>query len=479
VSVPLLRLDECCKLVTDGTHHSPPNAAVGAFKYVTAKNIKEDAVVLKDITYVSAAVHREVYARCPVEEGDVLYIKDGVTTGVAAVNHLSEPFSLLSSVALLKPDASKIDSRYLMHWLNSPSTRETLLGQMSGSAIRRIILRTLRSAEVPVPPLEEQQRTVARLDALRARSQRAKDALDAVPALLDRLRQSILGAAFRGDLTADWREQNPDVEPASELLKRIRIERRKRWEQAELAKMVAKGKPPKDDRWKLKCVEPAPADETDVTELPDGWCWASLREIAELKGGITKGQKRPDATKLREVPYLRVANVQRGHLKLDEITTIAATAEEIADLALERGDMLFNEGGDRDKLGRGWIWEDQIPECIHQNHVFRGRLVSDAIEPALVSHYTNSMGQAYFLREGSQTTNLASINITKLGALPVPLLPPTEQRVLLDRLTIALSAVTRLAGEARSALAVMGELERAVLAAAFRGAFANDTGVAQ
>ena len=71
---------------------------------------------------------------------------------------------------------------------------------------------------------------------------------------------SILAAPFRGDLTADWRAENPAVEPASELLKRIRGERRKRWEEAQLAKLTANGKPPKDDRWKAKYVEPEPVD---------------------------------------------------------------------------------------------------------------------------------------------------------------------------------------------------------------------------
>ena len=115
----------------------------------------------------------------------------------------------------------------------------------------------IRAARFPLPPLNEQRRIVAKLEALLARSRKAREALDAVPALLERFRQSVLAAAFRGDLTADWRAQNPDVEPASKLLERIRAERRRRWEEAELERMVARGKPPKDDRWKAKYEEPA------------------------------------------------------------------------------------------------------------------------------------------------------------------------------------------------------------------------------
>src|SRR6185503_10682565 len=130
-------------------------------------------------------------------------------------------------------------------------------------------------------------RIVTKLEALQARSRRAREALDAVPPLLEKLRQSILAAAFRGDLTKDWRSKHEDVEPASELLKRIRIERRKKWEEAELAKMKAKGKAPTDDKWKAKYKEPEPVDATGLPELPEGWCWASVDDVTAF---VTDGE---------------------------------------------------------------------------------------------------------------------------------------------------------------------------------------------
>src|SRR5690606_36379861 len=129
------------------------------------------------------------------------------------------------------------------------------------------------------PPLNEQNRIVANIDALTEKSREAREALAEVPELLDKLRQSILAAAFRGDLTREWRAKNPDVEPASVLLERIRQERRKKWEEAQLAKFRAEGKLPKDDSWKKKYVEPQPVDTTDLPDLPERWCWASLEEL--------------------------------------------------------------------------------------------------------------------------------------------------------------------------------------------------------
>lgn len=172
----------------------------------------------------------------------------------------------------------------------------------------------------------------------------------------------------------------------------------------------------------------APLDTTDLPELPRGWCWATLETIAEIEGGITKDQKRPRSSTMREVPYLRVANVQRGFLDLAEMKTIFAEEEEIQALRLLQGDILFTEGGDRDKLGRGWVWNGELAECIHQNHIFRARPRRELVEPKFVSYHGNYFGQKWFVRTGKQTTNLASINKGVLRRFPVPVAPLNEQR---------------------------------------------------
>lgn len=176
-----------------------------------------------------------------------------------------------------------------------------------------------------------------------------------------------------------------------------------------------------------------------LPSLPPGWCWTTLEEIAEIEGGITKDQKRQRTSTTREVPYLRVANVQRGYLDLGEVKTILADEQEIEALRLKKGDILFTEGGDRDKLGRGWIWNDDIEECIHQNHIFRARPCLSAVEPKFVSYHGNFFGQDWFTKTGKQTTNLASINKGILRRFPVPLAPINEQRRIVAKLDELLS----------------------------------------
>jgi type I restriction enzyme, S subunit len=187
-----------------------------------------------------------------------------------------------------------------------------------------------------------------------------------------------------------------------------------------------------------------------VTLIPHGWEWTTLGQIASIKGGLTKGKKRKTGEHVRSVPYLRVANVQRGHIDLTEVKEIEATESEIAVLQLREGDVLLNEGGDRDKLGRGWVWSGQLPLCIHQNHVFRARLDLNTVDPKFVSHYANSNGAEYFYKHGKHTTNLASINLTLLGQLPLPLPPLTEQRRIVaeiekqfTRLDVAVAGLRR------------------------------------
>ena len=122
---------------------------------------------------------------------------------------------------------------------------------------------------------------------------------------------------------------------------------------------------------------------TALFPIPASWAWTTLGEIAEVVGGVTKDTKKQSDPALPEMPYLRVANVQRGYLDLREITKIRVPESTLAKLRLLPGDVLLNEGGDRDKLGRGWVWDGQIPNCIHQNHVFRARLPEETASPQI------------------------------------------------------------------------------------------------
>lgn len=206
----------------------------------------------------------------------------------------------------------------------------------------------------------------------------------------------------------------------------------------------------------------------ELFDRPD-WPWTTLGQIAEVKGGVTKDSRNQGNPAYVEVPYLRVANVQRGFLDLDKITTIRVKPEKALSLELKPGDILFNEGGDRDKLGRGWVWEGQVESCIHQNHVFRARLTSEAFDPYFVSMHGNTWGQQWFETHGKQTTNLASLNLTTLKSFPVPSPSLSEQREIVGRLREVMEMEDSLRADLNQANRHTATLRRSILSNAFSG----------
>lgn len=172
---------------------------------------------------------------------------------------------------------------------------------------------------------------------------------------------------------------------------------------------------------------------------------------------------------MREVPYLRVANVQRGYLDLSEIKTIWAERTEIEALRLRQGDILFTEGGDRDKLGQCWVWNEEIEDCIHQNHAFRARVLVPFVEPKFISFHGNFFGQQWFTRTGKQTTNLTSINKGVLSRFPIPLPPMNEQRRLVAEIEELLSDVDAGIKALERAGANLKRLPHSILKRAFEG----------
>lgn len=361
-----------------------------------------------------------------------------------------------------------IEPGFLRDYLLSPFHSKYIGPLMAGIRMPRLRTSDLEVMPLPLPPLNEQRRIVARLEELTARTKAARGALEAIPPLLDRFRQSVLAAAFRGDLTADWRAQNPDVEPAEALLKRIRAERRRRWEEAELEKMRAKGKVPGDDRWKARYVEPEGVDAEGLPDLPLGWVWATVGEVSEIEGGI---QKQPSRRTGRDsFPFLRVANVFWGRLDLEEVHQIELFDGELERLRLHEGDLLVVEGnGSPTEVGRMAIWDGSIEDCVHQNHLIRVRALG-GISPHFMSHFWSSpVGRQRVAQEAQTTTGLYNLSKGKVSKLPVPLAPIAEQDALLAHLVPLLEFSRSVEGLSCSSQVELTTLHQSLLSKAFRG----------
>lgn len=240
------------------------------------------------------------------------------------------------------------------------------------------------------------------------------DMLFTTEASIDALKQTILQLAVMGKLVP----QDPNDEPASELLKRIAQEK---------AQLMKDGK--------IKKQKPLPpiSDEEKPFELPEGWEWCIFEDVVDIQSGITKGRNLANR-KLITVPYLRVANVQRGYLDLSEVKEIDIPAEEKDKYHVIKGDLLITEGGDWDTVGRTTVWcHDWY--IANQNHVFKGRIIGQDIDPYWLETYMNSpYSRDYFASASKQTTNLASINKTQLRGCPVAIPSSSEAEKIMLKL---------------------------------------------
>lgn len=333
---------------------------------------------------------------------------------------------------------------WVLSWLRSKDGRRQIESLASGNqeSMRNIAQDKLRQIMVPVPPDDERLKIISLTDELFSHLNAGVAELKVAQRKLTQNRQSLLKEALTGALTARWRVKNSPSENGAQLLERALVERRTRWEAKQLARFRAQGKPPRQN-WQKKYPPPVQPETAHLPPLPESWVWASLDMLGDIASGVAKGTSRSNDLPMREVPYLRVANVQRGYLDLSDIKTIMATEHDIEELQLRDGDVLFNEGGDRDKLGRGWVWRNEVDTCIHQNHVFRMRPYLPETEPELISHHGNTFGKLWFENLGKQTTNLASINMTVLRAFPVPVAPAEEQREIASRIAGQLDAFSR------------------------------------
>ncbi|MCS5699413.1 restriction endonuclease subunit S [Cyanobium sp. FGCU-52] len=196
-------------------------------------------------------------------------------------------------------------------------------------------------------------------------------------------------------------------------------------------------------------------------EIPEHWQVKPLKRVAEIQTGLAKGKDvEPEGS--IEVPFLRVANVQDGFLNLENIHTIQVRESTLPRYLLRAGDVLMNEGGDFDKLGRGCIWDDAIKPCIHQNHVFAVR--PHSVRPSWLNLYTSSMqANAYFISRSKQSTNLASISSTNLMDLPVPIASDIETSEIIGFLQLETGKVDALIAEQQRLIKLLQEKRQTVI----------------
>ncbi len=351
----------------------------------------------------------EISAGLPLfEKGDVLFAKitPCMENGKGAfVRHLPTRYAFGSTEFHVLRAGSKVDGRFLYYATFNPVYRAYAAENMVGAAgQKRVSARFLKDTRLFLPPLAEQQRITAYLDASCA----AVDVAVAVKRrqleTLDALRKSIIQRAVTRGIS-----EGIGLESTGNI-------------------------------W--------------MAQIPLGWKLVCLKHIAEIHGGLTLGKQYEGP--LIERPYLRVGNVQDGFLDLNEVSVIELPASVTRGVELRAGDVLMTEGGDLDKLGRGHVWNGEIPGCLHQNHIFAVRCFPHKLKPMFLAYLTASnYGRDYFEATGKKTTNLASTNATKVGEFPIPLPCLAEQEAICSYLKKDLGEVKRIVTGIESQIATL------------------------
>lgn len=400
-----------------------------------------------------------------IRKGDLVISGINVAKGACAVYEGDMPVCATIHYSSYVYDIQQIDIEYLKIFLKSPDFVDLLKEQVPGGIKTEIKPKHILGLKVRLPDLSYQHYVVTNYAQQEAILAKLKGEFFSQENLLNNLQQSILQDAIQGKLTENFRltkSSNPYVanEIGADLLARI---------QAEKAELV-KNK-------KLKKEKPLPpiTDAEKPFELPEGWIWCRLGEVANIFGGLTLGKKYNE--ELVEVPYLRVANVQRSYVDLTHVKTIWVPASEALKYQIGLNDLLVNEGGDFDKVGRAAKWKEEISECIHQNHLFRVQSLAKTYD-WLLNVINSDDSRKYFLRGYVKTTNLASISSTTLKNLPVPLPPLAEQQAIIEAVEQAMGKLGQLREELSHQRTHAGELLKALLHRAFQVEEANEVDVA-
>ena len=206
-----------------------------------------------------------------------------------------------------------------------------------------------------------------------------------------------------------------------------------------------------------------------LPRIPRGWTLKRLKYLGQVRSGLAKGKKHDASVVTVELPYMRVANVQDGYIDLTDVTLLEVARDEIERFSLVTGDVLMNEGGDYDKLGRGAVWQGAIAPCLHQNHVFAVRLDDLGWAEWVAALTRTAYAKFYFMNNSKQSTNLASINQGNVKEFPVVMPPESERDDILEGLIEEMGRIDALAGHAEQELRLLSEFRASTITDAVLG----------
>jgi type I restriction enzyme S subunit len=330
----------------------------------------------------------------------------------------------------------------------------------------------IRQFELMLPPTNEQQRIVDAVDSHLSRLEAAIATLESARRKLKAYRASVLKAAVEGRLVPTEaelaRQEGRSYEPATVLLERILEARRRRWEEAELGKMKAAGRMPKDDKWQAKYLEPEAPDTDKLSSVPEGWCWAVVDQV----GDVLLGRQRAPQFLAGEWPrrYLRVANIKDDRIDFDDLEEMDFDDTHFHKYRLRVGDILVSEGQSPHLVGQSAIYRGEVADLCFQKTLHRFR----PFEPGPSSDFAQfvfraSVSMGVFKAVASITTNIAHLTLEKFKQSRFPLPPIAEQERIVTELARLMSVADATERQVTANRVRLMNLRQSVLKWAFEG----------
>lgn len=398
-------------------------------------------------------------------KGDVLYGKMRPYLNKVWV---AEFHGICSAEFLVFPKAEGLNSQLLAYRLNSPDFVDFANQQVSGDR-PRVDFGKLSRFPVLLPPSAEQDRIVAKLDALLHRVAIGEAAARRAIERVVRYRTSVLRAAVTGELTSNWRNANRSEETGTQVLERLLTERRVRWEQGTLRRLIAAGRTPKESNWERRYRVPQPPDRDGLAELPATWGLASVDQLAWTAGYGTSVKCTPDA---KGPAVLRIPNIRNGDFDLADLK-YATKGEDIAvDQFVAPGDLLLvRTNGSLDLIGRAAVAKSELElRCSFASYLIRLRLVGHVTLWSWISLAWESDGiRSQIQSRAATTAGQYNISLSGLADLAIPLPPKQEQAAVVKEVERRLSAAERLASTLALQLARAQTTRRSVISDALLG----------
>lgn len=422
-----VKLGEICAKIQDGSHFSPQvqhdSPGKNRFMYITAKNIRNNYMDLRNVKYVDQEFHDSIYNRCNPEFGDVLLTKDGVNTGQVTLNTIREPFSLLSSVCIFKADRSKLQSEILKYFIQSPLGSRAILDSMTGTAIKRIILGKIKNAFFPLPPLATQQAIVAKIEELFTELDKGIESIKLAQQQLKTYRQSVLKAAFEGALTPS----------------------------------------------------PSPIGRGEKEGLPAGWKWSNPDELRQAaNNSICAGPfgtifKAKDFRK-EGVPIIFLRHVKAGfyNTRKPNFMDRAVWKKLFQDYSVYGGELLITKLGE--PPGECCIYPKNIGPAMVTPDVIKMNVNEAVCEPSFLMHYFNSAVSRKALEDIAFGTTRLRITLPIFRKLRIPLPPLAEQQAIVAAIESRFSVADSLEATLAQSLEKAEALRQSILKQAFAGA---------